>query len=241
MKHLHQRTLARSGAALLVLAMAAAGCATPPSGAEAPASRAGAPSPGGSAPAPGGAPAAEGGKPASEAGTPTPVTPKGEEPGVPAENEICLKPANGSGVQFHLYKPAGDSTFRAEAGWSIARPAYQLVGGVVFPSAVDPESVKISLSPEGWTAMPQSAVNLPPHMALFNFVPEGTAPESLAWGEPGWLTLTVEGAQGPDGQPLQTEPATLRIFAYSQEMQESHPYLGQCYSSLGVSPGPNGP
>jgi len=53
----------------------------------------------------------------------------------------------------------------------------------------------------------------------------------LAWGEPGWLTITVEGAKAPDGQSLQSEPAVLRIFAYNLEMQEAYPYLLECCES----------
>lgn len=161
-----------------------------------------------------------------------------QEPAVPAADEICLKPENASGITFDLYKPQGDSTFRAEAGWTIAAPAIPLLGAVRFPAAVDRESVTIRLTPdEGWEARPVQGEGLPDTMVLFQFTPAQSDPtEAIPWGRPGWLTLTVEGARTPDGQPLQTGAVSLRIYAYSREMQDSHPYLVQCYSSLGVAP-----
>lgn len=166
-----------------------------------------------------------------------PEPPAGSDPAVPSEGEVCLKPENPSGIKFSLHKPESDSSHEAEAGWTVARPAFQLIGQVHFPAEVDPSSVQIHLDAQGWQAAEVPAhIHRQPNTVLFHFLSVGAEPEPLAWGEPGWLTITVEGAKTPDGQPLQSEPAALRIFAYNREMQEAYPYLLECYESLESPP-----
>jgi hypothetical protein len=134
---------------------------------------------------------------------------------------------------------------RANAGWTITHPAFQLMGSVVFPEPVDPSSVTLRVDPAAdWTYHTLPTAGAPDTFATFNFLPASgntAEPLEMQWGNPGWITLTVDSAKGKDGSDLLTKPASLRIFAYGQEMQETHPYLVNCHSGLEVSPGPNGP
>jgi hypothetical protein len=183
---------------------------------------------------------ANGPSPAPKDSTPMPEKPTQTEPGtvaLPKENEVCLKPEDQSGILFHLYKPQGDSTFRAKPGWTIARPAYELLGAVSFPKPVDRSSVKLRVEPAAdWVYQERPTIGAPETLAPFDFVPAGAKPNSVTWGKPGWITLTVESAKAKDGSDLVTKPLSLRIFAYDEAHQL--PYLVSCYTSLGVPVAP---
>lgn len=182
---------------------------------------------------------------------PAPQEPVKQEPApqqpaplvIPTPDEICIKPEESSGIHFALYKPQGDSTFRAKPGWVISRPAMQVLGAVGFPREVDPTSVKLSIEPaDHYRLVEQPRGSAPDFVVPFTFMPvDGDPNLALQAGKPGWITITMEGAKDTQGVSLQEGPLTLKIFAYDQQMQDTYPYLSTCYSSLEVSPGPGGP
>lgn len=161
-----------------------------------------------------------------------------QDTGFPKQGEVCLKPSDASGITIDLYKPQGHGTFRAAPGWTIARPAFNLMGAVRFPKAVDPSSVKISVKPAAdWQAVKTEVAGKSAVYVDFNFLPAGAnlkEPLMMQWGKPGWVTLTVESAKAADGTDVLKAPVSLKIFAYSTEMQASHPYLVECYGTLSV-------
>lgn len=190
--------------------------------------------------------------PVTDPGPPPASAPVKEEPApqqpaivvVPTPEEICLKPEDKSGISFVLYKPQGDSSFLAKPGWVISRPSFQILGSVIFPRDVDPASVKLSIEPAGaYQLTPARGQNVPESMVLFHFMPVGSdisEPLLLQWGQPGWVTITLEGAKDKQGALFVDRPLTLKIFAYDMQMADAYPYLTPCYSSLSVPPGPGG-
>lgn len=175
--------------------------------------------------------------PSSTAPTSTPSAPAADvKAAVPRKEEVCLKPEDTSGITIQLYKPAGDSTFRARPGWTIARPNMALVGAVVFPKPVDRASVKLSVEPASYQPV-ETKSNAPDTIYDFKFLQDGKEYDL----KPGWITLKVESARAKDGTVLVGSPLALKIFAYDNAMADANPYLHQCYTSLGVAPGGNGP
>lgn len=178
---------------------------------------------------------------------PAPAQPAGPAPGstaLPTKDEVCVKPEGPGALPIVLLKPQGNSSFLAKTGWTIARPNFQLMGSVSFPRPVDPATVKLKVEPAAnWVAVEAKAIGAPENMAHFNFLPAGgnlKEPLLMQMGKPGWIHLTVESAKDKQGKEMVEQPTTLKIFAYDNDLSAKAPYVHECYSSLGVKPGPGG-
>lgn len=150
---------------------------------------------------------------------------------MPPPELLCLKPEDDSGIVISLYRGNSDSTLRIKPGWTIPFPANWFIVAVKYPESIDRERVEVKVEPAYWE---QEARNHPGADTFsFAVLPEGEEKTGI----PGWITVTVDGAQSPDGKPLQAEPITFRLWAY--EALKPGETLPPC-PGLEVAP-PSGP
>jgi hypothetical protein len=154
---------------------------------------------------------------------------------IPAENEICLKADDGSGVALNLGRPQSDGGYNARAGWTITWPATQILGHIRFGQPVDPASVKITVVSPDWVLVKSELGGTDARSVPLVVMPRERAeadPLIMQQGKAGWVTVKVEAANGSDGKPLLNAPASLRVFMFDNAMANSQAYLWQCLSTI---------
>ena len=164
-------------------------------------------------------------EPAAVETSPEPAV--GETAPVPAEAEVCLQPDDASGVLIDLYKPGGGhSAYRSKPGWTIASIGGALPGAVLFPRAVDPNTVQVVAEPTAeWDPQPLQFIQ-ENRIAAFTFTPTHN-------GGTGWVNIRVE-AKDTAGQSFSEQPVTLRVYKYTLDQQHTHPYMVECWTSIQV-------
>lgn len=196
----------RLAAVLIVLALAAAGCAkTVPPAPQTPAPQ-----------------------------TPAPQTPANDQ--IPTAEQVCLKTDDGTGIRFGMARAQSDGGYSAGSGWTVTWQATQILSHVEFPRAVDPASVRITVEPATWVMAELRATGHSENIFPFAVMPAGAQikdPLVYQQAKPGWLTIKVTEAKDKSGQSLLTKPATLKVYAYDPQIQ-GHDYLHQCLTSLAV-------